>query len=136
MPVGYTVADADEPLLPWASVVQKLERAQNYWLATTSPEGRPHVAPLWGVSVEGALYFDGIPTARWSRNMAANRTISIHLESGADVVIIEGDGEDVESVTDDDVASRIIASWDAKYGELLPEPVSRGMFRHASPRHA
>lgn len=129
LPAGYEVADANEPLLSWASVEERLEQAQNYWLATTSPDGRPHLAPLWGVWVDGHLYFDGIPTARWARNMAANPAISMHLESGTEVVIVDGVGEDVESVTDADVAARIIASWDTKYGELHPEPVTRGIFR-------
>jgi hypothetical protein len=72
MPEGYQVAADEEPLLPWSRVVERLEQAQNYWLATTWPDGRPHVTPLWGVWVDGALYFDGIPTARWARNMAAS----------------------------------------------------------------
>lgn len=92
-------------------------------------DGQPHVTPLWGVWVDGALWFDGIPTARWARNLAANPAIAIHLESGDDVVILERDAEDVDAVTDADLAARIVEAWEAKYGEALPQPATRGIFR-------
>jgi hypothetical protein len=117
------------PLVPWATVEGQLVGAENYWLATTHPDGRPHVAPIWGAWVEGALYFDGIPTARWARNMAANPAVSVHLESGSDVVILDGMGEDVPSITDRDLAARIVAAWDTKYGRLHPDPAADGLFR-------
>lgn len=125
MPRGY--AAGDEGLLPWSHVVERLDRALNYWIATTRPDARPHITPVWGAWVDGALYFDGIPTARWARNIAANPAIAVHLESGDDVVILEGVAEDV--VTTADVAARIIAVWEAKYGRLLPEPATSGIFR-------
>ena len=116
-------------MLPWSYAVERLERARNYWLATVRPDGRPHVTPLWGVWVDGALWFDGPPTTRWARNMAANPAVTVHLESGDDVVILEGVAEDVEAVTDADLAARIVAAWDAKYGRLHPEPAIQGIFR-------
>lgn len=125
---GYQAAD-EGPLLPWSRAVERLEGAQNFWLATTRPDGRPHVVPIWGVWVDGALWFDGFPTARWARNLAANPAAALHLESGDDVLILEGIGEDIERVADDDLAGRIVAAWDAKYGQLHPQPVERGIFR-------
>lgn len=127
LPKGYQVAAGKEGLLPWARVVEWVEQALNYWLATTRPDGRPHVTPVWGAWAGGALYFDGIPTARWARNIASNPAAAIHLESGTEVVILEGVVEDV--VTDADVAARIVAAWTAKYGRLLPEPATSGIFR-------
>ena len=128
MPRGYEAA-AEAAFLTWSSVEDQLERATNYWLATTRPDGRPHVAPIWGVWLERALHFDGIPTARWARNMAANPSVTLHLESGTDVVILEGTGEDIASVSDQDLADRIVAAWDGKYGRLHPDPVANGLFR-------
>jgi hypothetical protein len=126
MPRGYEVASGDE-LLPWAWAVERLERAENYWLATTRPDGRPHVTPVWGVWVDGALYFDGIPTARWARNLAANPALAAHLESGDAVVVIEGTAEDL--VTEADLGASIVAAWQAKYGRLLPRPATSGILR-------
>lgn len=115
-------------LLTWAYIEEKLEKAQNYWLATIHPNQRPHVTPIWGAWIDGALYFDGIPTARWARNLAANPSIAIHLESGDEVVILEGEAEDVEA-TDAELGARIVAVWDEKYGRLHPEPATDGIFR-------
>jgi hypothetical protein len=108
-------------------VQDRLERARNYWLATTRPDGHPHVAPIWGVWLDWALYFDGLPTTRWARNLAMNSAAVIHLESGEEVVIIEGMVD--ELTTDAELGTHIVQAWDAKYGRLLPEPIQSGMFR-------
>ncbi|MDP9372048.1 MAG: pyridoxamine 5'-phosphate oxidase family protein [Chloroflexota bacterium] len=126
-PPSYRFPKSSEGLLPWTHAVERLERARNYWLATTRPSGRPHVTPVWGVWVDGGLYFDGLPTTRWARNIAVTPAIAVHLESGDDVVIIEGVVEDL--VTTADLAVRVIEAWAAKYGRLLPEPASSGIFR-------
>lgn len=126
---GFKDSDNEGTLLAWSHARERIERARNYWLATTRPDGRPHVAPIWGVCVDGALYFDGIPTARWARNIAANPAVAVHLESGDDVVILEGLAEDIESVRDADTAARIVEAWDAKYGRLHPQPAIDGIFR-------
>ncbi len=127
MPRGYQSPAEGEGLLPWRHVVERLGGALNYWLVTTRPDGRPHVTPVWGAWVAGALYFDGIPTARWARNLAANPHAAVHLESGTDVVILDGLVEDL--VTGAEVAARIIEIWTAKYGRLLPQPNTSGIFR-------
>lgn len=126
-PPMYGFARAAAPTLEWPSVEARLSEARNYWLATVRPDGRPHVTPLWGVWVDATFYFSGIPTAHWARNLAANPQVTAHLESGDEVVIVEGMAEDV--VTDADVGERIIAAWDAKYGRLHPEPSTDGIFR-------
>jgi hypothetical protein len=127
-PRGYQVAASDAGLLPWSRVVERLGEARNYWLATTRPDGRPHVTPVWGAWMDDALYFDGIFTARWARNLATSPAAAVHLESGTDVVILDGTVEDV--VPDADVAARIVAAYVAKYGADAPIPqAARGMYR-------
>jgi hypothetical protein len=126
-PPTYGFPKSEEALLPWARAVAQLEAARYYWLATTRPDGRPHVTPLWGVWVEGALYFDGLPTTRWGRNLAANPAAAIHLESGEDVLILEGVVEDL--TTDADLGRRITDAWNAKYGRLAPDPAANGIVR-------
>lgn len=124
-PRGYAVPKGDE-LIPWSWVAERLERSENYWMATTNPDGRPHVTPLWGVWVDQALYFDGIPTARWARNLKVNPAAAIHLESGTDVVILDGAVEVL--VVDAGLGHRIVEAWSAKYGRLQPEPATSGIF--------
>ncbi len=126
-PPSYRFPKSLEGLLPWAHAVERLERAPNYWIATTRPDGRPHVTPIWGVWVDNALYFDGPPTTRWARNITSNPAAAVHLESGDDVVIVEGVVEDL--VTDPSTGGRIIQAWATKYGRLLPQPDTEGIFR-------
>ena len=126
-PAGYAFPKDAEGLLAWSHAEQLLERARYYWLATTRPHGRPHVTPLWGVWLDGALYFDGHPHTRWARNLTANHAVCVHLESGDDVVILEGLAEDI--TTDEELGQRIIAAWTAKYGRLHPDPSGSGLFR-------
>jgi hypothetical protein len=107
--------------------VEGLERARYYWVATTRPDGRPHVTPVWGVWVDGALYVDGPPITTWGRNLKANPAISVHLESGDDVVILEGTIEDL--TTDREIGECIVADWMSKYGSLPPDPAGDGILR-------
>src|SRR4051794_13205580 len=89
-PPDYPFPKTEDGMVPWSRVKDLLEQSRYYWLATVRPDGRPHVAPLWGAWVDDFLYFDGSPQTRWARNIAANAAASVNLESGNDVVIVEG----------------------------------------------
>lgn len=131
LPRGYR-APGGVPPLTWSWALGRLEQASTYWLATADVTARPHVAPLWGVWVEDALYFDGFSTARWARNLASNPAATVHLESGTDVVIVDGRVDDI--VPAPGAAERVVKAWRQKYGRMIPEP-SRGIYRLA-PRTA
>src|SRR5262250_729454 len=81
--------------LPWSHARERLEGSRNYWICTTRPDGRPHSIPVWGFFLEGALYFGTARSTRKARNLAHNPAISVHLESGDDVVILEGIAQEV-----------------------------------------
>jgi len=115
LPRGYGVPEADEGMMDWSWAVEQLDTALNYWFSTTRPDGRPHAMPAWAVWLDGALYFDGSPETRRSRNLAVNPAIAVHLESGDQVVILEG--EAVEAGRPDAAfATRLAAAFEAKYG--------------------
>jgi hypothetical protein len=82
-----------DDLIPWTYVEEKLRSALNYWLGTIGPGGRPHVRPVDGVWVEGALCFGGSPETRWVRNLRINPAVSVNLSSEAEAIILEGDVE-------------------------------------------
>lgn len=46
--------------------------------------------PRWGVWVDDKLYYDGSPETRHARNIVENDHVNLHLESGEDVVIMDG----------------------------------------------
>ena len=47
--------DADMPT-SWADALRRFEQAQVYWVVTVRTEGGPHLTPLFGVELDGALY--------------------------------------------------------------------------------
>lgn len=87
--------------------------SRNYWIVTARPDGRPHAAPVWGVWVEGSLYFGTSRGSVKGRNLARRPELVVHLESGNDVVILEGV---VEEVRDRPSFGAIDAAYRAKYG--------------------
>jgi len=114
MPNGYGVPETDEGLLSWAWAVERLEAARNYWFSTTRPDGRPHAMPAWAVWLDDTLYFDGSPETRRARNLAMNPALSVHLDSGDEVVILEGVSE-LAGVPTRPLAERLVAAFTAKY---------------------
>ncbi len=127
-PTTYRFPRNVERLFDWAQIETRLRASRIFWLATSNPNGSPHVTPVWGVWVERAVYFDGLPTARWARNIAADARASMNLESGTQAVIMEGPVDDLE--TDEDLGAAIVDAWIAKYGDkVVPDPVGNGLFR-------
>src|ERR1700722_80533 len=56
----------------WSQARHELARAELYWLSTVRPGGHPHVTPLLGIWLEGALYFCTGPDERKAKNLSAN----------------------------------------------------------------
>lgn len=132
-PPTYRFPKDEAGLVAWTHAEERLREARRYWLTTVRADGRPHATPLWGVWVEGALYFDGLPTTTWGRNVGARPEVTLHIEDAADTVILEGRVEDL--TTDAALGQRIAEAWTAKYGRLAPEAATRGIFR-LRPRRA
>ena len=97
---------------PWTQIEEKLERSRNYWICTSRPDGRPHSMPVWGFWLEGALYFGTAISSRKGKNLAKNPAVSVHLESGDDVVILEGS---VVEVLDKPTLEKINQASKTKY---------------------
>jgi nitroimidazol reductase NimA-like FMN-containing flavoprotein (pyridoxamine 5'-phosphate oxidase superfamily) len=124
IPAVYGVPKSAKGMLPWSHVTGRLAAARNYWVCTTRSDGRPHAVPVWGVFVAGRVYHGGGEDTRHCRNLDANPALTIHLESGDDVVIIEGTAEKLtEQTADPDVLRRIDDAYEAKYGMRHGTPV-------------
>ena len=121
LPKDYGVPQSTEGLLPWEHVTERLAAAKNYWICTTRPDGRPHATPIWGVFFEGSIHFDGSPETRRGKNLAANPAITVHLESGDDVVIVEGTVAHI-APPNRAFAERLAATYAAKYAALGYSP--------------
>jgi general stress protein 26 len=96
---GQTPDTAAE-LMTWEEVAERLAASPNYFVATTTDDGRPHLRPVDGVFVDDALCFGGSPETRWVRHLQQRPEVSASLPDDDHAVIIEGR---VELVTDPDL---------------------------------
>ena len=117
-PKGYV----SEPpgMLSWEDICQRMDEAQNYWIATVGPNGAPHVTPVWGAWVKDRFYFDGDPATRHLRNIAQNPQVAVHLESGSRVLVINGHCEAVQAANAP--TARIAEVYRRKYADLGYKP--------------
>lgn len=118
---GYGVVGEKEGagLLPWSFVEERMAKAHNYWIGTADPKGRPHAAPVWGLWHAGAFYFSTGADSRKGRNLASNPAISVHLESGDETVIFEGD---TVAVSEAALLKALDKDYKAKYGLPMQGP--------------
>jgi hypothetical protein len=79
---------SDRPGVEWAWVDEQLRAAGTYWLV--APGGRhPHPRPVWGVWLDEQLHLSvGSPTLQ--RLLDPGTGVAAHLDSGTDVVIVDG----------------------------------------------
>ncbi len=106
----------------WKRGRRALEDAELYWLSTVRPDGRPHVTPLLGVWLDGALYFCTGSNERKAKNLAQNPgcvlTTGCNDLNGLDVVV-EGHALAVS----DEVERRNVAdTFESKYGPHFEAP--------------
>jgi len=116
--------------IPWSRALKELEAPATkpgeagspttYWLATVRPDGRPHVAGVGALWVDGRFYFTSGARTRKSRNLAKNLNcvISVAL-SGLDLVV-----EGTARMVTDELTLRRLAELYAAQG--WPASVSDG----------
>ena len=91
------------PPIPWSRALEQLEShagspTLTYWLATTRPDGRPHVAGVGALWVDGKLYITSGAATRKSRNLSSNASCCISVSLPGIDLVIEGQAA---RVTDD-----------------------------------
>jgi general stress protein 26 len=105
----------DATALPWADVLDQIERAEIFWLSTVRRDGRPHVTPLPAMWLDGALHFCTGPEEQKARNLGRNphcvlTTGGDRFLEGTDIVV---EGEAVR-VTDQPTLQRLAEMWRSK----------------------
>ena len=94
---GYISTDP-KGLLPWKWAEERLKRSRQYWIATTRPNGAPHVMVVWGLWWDNAFCFSTGSKSRKARNLKANARCVICNENAAEAVIVEGRAEKMRDV--------------------------------------
>jgi general stress protein 26 len=101
---------------PWSKASERLEEAEIYWISTVRPDGRPHVTPMIGLWLDGALIFSTGEDERKAKNLESNPHVVIttgcnSIAEGLDL-IIEGDAV---PVTDQSRLQRIAETFTSTY---------------------
>ncbi len=112
---GYGILDerGGTGLLPWSWANERLSASHDYWLATVRPDGRPHVSPVWGVWLDGAVWFSSSGESRKARNLAANPHAVITTDDALEPVVVEGQATRVTAL---EPITAFTAEVNRKYG--------------------
>ena len=111
-----------DPPIPWSRALEQLEAApdtqapRSTWLSTVRPDGRPHVAAVGALWVDGKFYFTSGPGTRKSRNLAANPNCVLSMALPGLDLAVEGRAAKVtDQATLERLAQRYAAQgWPAR----------------------
>jgi hypothetical protein len=106
----------------WARGRTILAGAEVYWVSSVRPDGRPHVTPLLGIWLNGAMYFCTGDNERKAKNLAENPhcilTTGCNNLDGLDMVV-EGA---VTKVSDKTELQSAGTAYESKYGSRFTAP--------------
>lgn len=111
-PGYFRSAEEGTGLLPWEHACDQLAGAKNYWVVTTGSDLRPHAMPVWAIWNGREIVFSTSPASRKARNLGENPRAVVHLESGNQVVVLEGEAEEVR---DPARLQAFLDAYNAKY---------------------
>jgi PPOX class probable F420-dependent enzyme len=100
-----------------AHIDHRLRGEPIIWLTTSSPAGRPHMAPMWFLWDGRTILLFSLPKTRKLRNIAANASVVLALQAadqGYDVVIVEGHG----TFIDDPLLNGAMPAFVEKYASV------------------
>jgi general stress protein 26 len=123
-PVTELGAFSSDDAIPteWRQGRRELQDAEVYWLSTVRPDGRPHVTPLLGIWLDGALYFCTGPDERKAKNLAHNPhcvlTTGCNRLDGLDLVV-EGKAAKVSDTAE---LRSVADTFESKYGAHFTAP--------------
>jgi len=116
--------DSETPLVdgqtgttPWAVAIERLQHpapGQNHWIATVSPDGRPHLMPIIAFWIDGAFHFLAGEGTRKGRNLAADGRCVIgtgNLTIPSLDLIVEGQAK---PITDEATVRRLAEEFGGK----------------------
>jgi Pyridoxamine 5'-phosphate oxidase len=115
------------PPIPWSRAEHQLEAAvgesaAHFFLATVRPDGRPHVAGIGALWVDGKFYFVSGAGTRKSRNLAEHADCVISADLPDLDLVVEGAAT---KVTDAPTLQRLAKLYDA---QGWPATVEDGAF--------
>lgn len=130
MPGYGTLPEGDgSGLLPWSWVEERLLRSHDFWLATVTPDGAPHLMPVWALWQEGRLWFSSSNGSRKARNLRSEPRCTLSTENPLEPVVLQGRAQ---RVTERDALAAMLEAVNAKYGTDygadMVDPASNSVF--------
>jgi hypothetical protein len=111
------------PPIAWSRAAVQLEAGEDppsadgtpapprtFWLATSGPDGRPHVAGVGALWLEDRLWFVSGPRTRKSRNLRSNPACAISVRLPGLDLVVEGRAR---RVSDQETIERVVAAYRA-----------------------
>ncbi len=113
------------PPITWTAVRERLERdipqapgtggpdRHTFWLATTDPDGRPHVMGVGVIPIDGAFYFNAGRGTRKAKNLERDPRCVLTVATHEFDLVIEGRASIVtDDATQHKVAERFSPEWE------------------------
>jgi hypothetical protein len=128
---GYGTLPADQGtgLLPWSWAEERLLASHDFWLATVTPTGVPHLMPVWAVWSERMLWFSSSTGSRKARNLSVEPRCSLSTDNPLEPVVVHGQAD---RVVDTVALTAMLAAENAKYGTDygmdMVDPASSSVF--------
>ncbi|MBO0732017.1 MAG: pyridoxamine 5'-phosphate oxidase family protein [Acidimicrobiaceae bacterium] len=112
---GYGTLPANEGtgLLPWSWAEERLARSHDYWVATVTPQGAPHLMPVWAVWHDDKLWFSSSNGSRKARNLRVEPRCTLSTDDPLQPVVVSGTAR---RVTEPAALEAMLAVENAKYG--------------------
>jgi general stress protein 26 len=111
--IATTSRGRNEPT-PWAEARRRLHDATTtYWLATTAPNGTPHVRPLLAVWVADHLHFASGSTTAKTHHLASRPWVAVTVSADGIDLVVEGRAD---RIRDQARLQRVADAYAAKYG--------------------
>jgi Pyridoxamine 5'-phosphate oxidase len=116
---GYEPSAKNAGVLPWKWAADRLKKSRQYWIATTRPDGSPHLMVIWGVWLGESFWFSTGARSRKARNLAENPKCVIGTDDAAEAVILEGEVELIDAQHGD--LAKLAKAYEKKYAWNLRE---------------
>ena len=123
---GYEFSAKKTGLLPWKWAAERLKKSRQYWIATTRPDGAPHLMVIWGVWMQDSFWFSTGASSRKARNLVKNPRCTIGTDNAAEAVILEGKAESIDA--QDTEFGKFAKAYQKKYAwdvREMAQPVYR-----------
>jgi general stress protein 26 len=112
---GYGTLPADQGigLLPWSWAEERLVRSHDYWLATVTPLGVPHLMPVWAIWHDEKLWFSSANGSRKALNLAGEPRCTLSTDDPLEPVVVQGRAQ---RIIDSEALETMLAAENEKYG--------------------